>query len=57
MDCCTPHPLIFRHPLKNRLRGCGQVTLFGLCLSTSHAGEVLEIVEFAKIMRHPSFVS
>ena len=39
------------------LRGCGQVTLFGLFLSTPHAGEVLEIVEIVGIMSRPSFVS
>jgi len=39
------------------LRGCGQVTLFGLFLSTPHEGEVLEIVEIAGIMLLLSFVS
>ncbi len=39
------------------LRGCGQVTLFGLFLSTPHEGEVLEMVEIAGIMPLLSFVS
>jgi hypothetical protein len=39
------------------LRGCGQVTQFGLLLSTPHEGEVLEIVEIKKKMPLPSFVS
>jgi len=39
------------------LRSCGQVTQFGLFLSTPHQREVLEIVEIVRIMPLLSFVS
>ena len=42
--------------VSSRLRGYGQVTKFGLLLSTPHAGEVLEMVEIMSIISLPSLL-